>query len=130
MGRQRGTAEARAARNQQYHGRMTNEERSALRVGQHAHNWQPLVISDFARGLGLRINFAGFWTTSDNGMKVEGTDPTSGYTFIMDSTRVYYRVQNSAGQYVDASGRTRTDAPYNGNDDAFMAASHFKNSRS
>ena len=120
-------SEQRAARNQQYHGRMDNEEGAALRIGQHGNNWRPLPISEFARHNGLRINFAGFWSTSDSGKKVEGTDPTSGYTFVMDSTRAYYRVQNAAGQYVDAEGRTQSQAPYNGDLNAFNAASHFKN---
>lgn len=120
----------RAARNRQYQGRMDNEQGAALRVGQHGNNWQPLPISEFARRNGLRINFAGFWSISENGKKVEGTDPTSGYTFVMDSTRAYYRVQNTAGQYVDAEGHTLAQPPYNGDQNAFNAASHFKNSAS
>ena len=123
-------SEQRAARNQQYHGRKDNEAGAAVRVGQHGNNWQPLPVNEFARQNGLRINFAGFWSVSDNGKKVEGTDPGSGYTFVMDSTRAYYRVQNDAGQYVDGQGRTKSQAPYNGDDNAFNAASHFKNSTS
>ena len=121
-------SETRAAKNAQYHGRMDNEEGAAIRVGQHGNNWQPLPISDFAKQNKLTIKWAGFWSVSESGKKVEGTDPTSGLTFILDSTRAYYRVQNSDGQYVDAQCRTKSQAPYNGDDNAFNAASHFKNS--
>ena len=120
-------SEQRAAANAQYHGRMDNEEGSAVRVGQHGNNWQALTVGDFAKANKLVIKFAGFWSVSDSGKKVEGTDPTSGLTFVMDSTRVYYRVQNSDGHYVDAQLRTKSQAPYNGDDEKFNAASHFKN---
>jgi hypothetical protein len=80
-------------------------------------------VKKFAESNGLKINFAGFWERSDNGKKVEGEDPTSGYKFIMDSTQVYYRVQNAAG-----SGRTIADPAYAGDQNAFNAASHFTNS--
>jgi len=123
-------SEQRAALNRQYHGRLDNEQGAALRVGQHGNNWQPMPVNEFARRNGLRINFAGFWSTSDNGKKYEGTDPTSGYTFVLDSTRAYYRVQNAAGQYVDSDGRTQGQPPYSGDANAFNAASHFKNSNS
>lgn len=124
----RGTRAQRDARNRQYHGAQDNAEGAALRIAQHGNNWQSLPIGEFARRNHLTINFAGFWTVSDNGKKVEGTDPTSGYTFVLDSTRVYYRVLNSAGQYLDADGRTQGQPPYNGDANAFNGASHFRNS--
>ena len=125
----RGKSEQRDARNQQYHGLRDNHEGAAVRVGQHGNNWQPLPVNEFARRNGLHINFAGFWTISDNGKKVEGTDPNSGFTFVMDSTRAYYRVQNEDGQYVDADGQTQSQGRY-ADANAFNAASHFKNSAS
>lgn len=130
MGRDIGNARRKAqkeARREHFRGLQSNEEGAGLRVGQHGGFWTPLPVSDFARGLGLGINFAGFWDRSENGKKVEGEDPNSGYKFIMDSTMAYYRVQNEDGQYVDSRGRTLGDAPYRGDLDRFQRASHFAN---
>ena len=118
-----------AAEKVQYQGFLENEENAQMRIGQFGGNWQSLPVGEFAKGLGLKINFAGFWEVSDSGKKVEGVH-SSGYKFIMDSTRVYYRVQNAAGQYVDAQGRTIGDPAYNGDQDSFNEASHFMNKSS
>ena len=95
-----------AAEKVQYQGFLENEENAQIRIGQFGGNWQSLPVGEFAKGLGLKINFAGFWEANEIGTKIEGVDINSGYKFIMDSTRVYYRVQNADGHYVDAQGRS------------------------
>lgn len=132
MGRDKGQSNSdrkaeRDARREQFRGMQANDDGAAFRVGQFGGNWQLLPVAQFAQGLGLHINFAGFWTLSANGKKVEGVDPESGYRFVMDSTRHYYRVMDSDGHYVDAQGRTVGDRFYAGDQDRFNAASHFAN---
>jgi hypothetical protein len=117
------------AKKLQYQGLLENQENAQIRIGMFGDKWAALPVSEFAKGLGLKINFAGFWKVSDNGKKVEG-EHSSGYKFIMDSTKSYYRVQNSDGQYVDAQGRTLGDPQYNGDQASFNKASHFANKSS
>ncbi|HTY61702.1 MAG TPA: hypothetical protein VMG30_05540 [Acidobacteriota bacterium] len=114
------------ATKKQFQGFLENQENAPIRVGMFGKHWQSLTVSEFAEGLGLQINFAGFWDISESGKKVEGQH-SSGYKFIMDGTRSYYRVQNADGDYVDAQGRTLGDPPYHGDQDAFNKASHFAN---
>jgi hypothetical protein len=130
VGRDKSNSARRAARErgrEQRRGLEENEQNAQVRIGQFGQNWQPLTVKQFADRNGLTISFAGFWEVSDSGKKVEGTDPTSGYTFVMDSTRAYYRVQDSTGSYVDADGLTIADAKYAGDANAFNLASHFAN---
>jgi hypothetical protein len=126
------TLSQRREANQLYQGRMANAEGAAIRIGQYGQYWQPFTVNEFARRHGWIINFANFWDTSDSGKKAEGTHH-NGYTFVMDSTRHYYRVQNPHGDYVDADLRTINDEPYKDEDnkatrsDMFLKASHFSN---
>lgn len=117
----------RDARREQYRGLTQNADGAAVRIGQYGEFWRPLTVQEFARGLRLNINFAGFWKWSENGKKFEGEDRYSGYLFIMDSTKEYYRVQNNDGDYVDAQGLTIGDAKYSGDQNLFAQNSHFAN---
>lgn len=117
----------RDARREQYRGLVQNADGAEIRIGQYGEFWAPLPVGQFATNLKLPINFAGLWKWSESGKKYEGRDPKSGYLFVMDSTMVYYRVQNSDGDYVDADGLTIGDAKYSGDQDLFAQNSHFRN---